>query len=137
MTDLSPQTQFIITFQIGSRYVVNRRKMRQQVQHSFVAHGIFEAAVDISIVGERRMIELNEKLVGHQGVTDVLSFPQRDTLQQDDFISPPHSAPHFGDIVICYPVAVKEAARKGKLVDDIINFYIDHSIQHLLGIHHD
>lgn len=128
---------FTVTFSVGSRYLVNRKKIREQIRKTFMAHGIDKASVDVSVVGTRRMKYLNEKVMKHEGVTDVLSFSQRDPAEGEAFPLPEDVPPHYGDIVICYPVAVKEAGRKGKLVDEVINFYVDHSIQHLLGIHHE
>lgn len=128
---------FTITFKVGSRYQVNRKRIRQTVQKSFEKHRITSGAVDISIVGTRQMKELNEGMMKHAGVTDVLSFPQQDPQADQAFPRIEGQPTHFGDIVICYPVAVQEAAKKGKLVDDVIDFYVDHSIQHLLGFHHD
>lgn len=128
---------FIVTFTVGSRFLINRNKIRQQVAQSFQELGVQSAAVDISIVGSRKMKVLNEGMMKHEGVTDVLSFSQRDPGEGTLFPVPQDLPPHYGDIVICYPVAVKEAAQKGKLVDDVINFYVDHSIHHLLGLHHE
>lgn len=128
---------FKVNLAIGSRFIVNRKKIRKQVESSFLAHGIEDAEVDVSIVGNRKMKELNEGLMKHEGTTDVLSFSQRDPAEGEFFPPAPNGLPHYGDIVVCYPVAVKEAAKKGKLVDNMINFYVDHSIQHLLGFHHE
>lgn len=128
---------FSISFTVGSRYQVNRKRIRQQVQQSFGAHGITSGAVDVSIVGSRQMKHLNESIMKHQGVTDVLSFPQQDPQSAQTFPTLEGQPTHYGDIVICFPVAVQEAVKKGKLVDDVIDFYVDHSIQHLLGFHHD
>jgi probable rRNA maturation factor len=128
---------FTVNFSVGSRYLINRKKIREQVRKTFMAHGVDAASVDVSIVGSRRMKFLNENVMKHEGVTDVLSFSQRDPAEGEVFPLPADQPPHYGDVVVCYPVAVKEAAKKGKLVDEIVNFYIDHSIQHLLGIHHE
>lgn len=128
---------FKVNFAVGTRFIVNRKKIRKQVESSFAMHRITKGEVNVSIVGNRRMKELNENLMKHEGTTDVLSFSQRDPGEGDLFPQAPDQLPHFGDIVICYPVAVQEAAKKGKLVDDMINFYVDHSIQHLLGFHHE
>ncbi len=128
---------FKINFSVGSRFIVNRKKIRKQVEASFGKHRIENGEVNVSIVGNRRMKELNEGLMKHEGTTDVLSFSQRDPSEGNLFPSTPDQLPHFGDVVVCYPVAVHEAAKKGKMVDDMINFYVDHSIQHLLGFHHE
>jgi len=125
---------FIVSFHVGSRYIVNRKTIRQTVQDSFLSHGVQKAAVDISVVGERKMQELN-KLRQKDGATNVLSFTQRDPGEEKIFPTPEGEIPHYGDIVLCYPVLVQEAVKKNKLIDDLINYYVDHSIYHLMGKH--
>ncbi|MFZ5376136.1 MAG: rRNA maturation RNase YbeY [Patescibacteria group bacterium] len=122
---------------VGSRYLINRKKMRQTVDRVLKAHKIENAQVDVSIVGKRKIQQLNEERLRHQGVTDVLSFPQHERNQLQDFPLPPGFLPHLGDIVICYPFAVETARRYGKLVDDRLCFYLEHGLMHLLGYHHD
>ena len=122
---------------IGSRYPVKRKKLRETVKRVLKNHGIDNAQVDISIVGSRKIKQLNEEKLGHFGTTDVLSFPQHDKDQLQDVPLPEELAPHLGDVVISFPVAVKTARRFGRLVDDQINFYLEHGLMHLLGYHHD
>ena len=88
------------------------------------------------------MIELNEGLMKHQGVTDVLSFPQLDPEQPEkDFTEHPKNEPNFprqlGDIVVCFPETVNEAKKLGRMVDDQMCFLVEHGLLHLLGFHHD
>lgn len=125
-----------VNFTIGSRYPVNRRLLRQATKELLFDQGITNAEVEVDIVGSRKMIDLNENIVKHKGVTDVLSFPQHERDQLDDFPLPEGLAPHLGSVVICYPVAVAEARKRGKLVDDQLRFYLEHGLMHLLGYHH-
>jgi probable rRNA maturation factor len=72
----------------------------------------------------------------------VLSFPQQDPEQPDkSFKEEPKDAPalprQLGDIVVCFPEAVKEAQKLGRMVDDQICFLVEHGLMHLLGYHHD
>lgn len=127
-------SDYSVTFHIGSRYIVNRKAIRNTVKDSFLKQGIKQAAVDISVVGTRKMAHLNT-LRDKVGPTNVLSFTQRDPSEQKIFPTPVGQLPHYGDIVLCYPVLVLEAVKKNKLVDELINYYIDHSIYHLLGKH--
>jgi probable rRNA maturation factor len=127
----------LVNLFVGSRYLVNRDKLRQTVKTVLHQHGIDHAQVDISIVGARKIKELNESQLKHEGTTDVLSFPQHEKHQLDDFPLPAEIPPHLGDVVISFPEAVKTARRFGKLVDDQICFYLEHSLMHLLGYHHD
>lgn len=125
------------TLTIGSRYPVNRKKIKMCVETVLREQGITEAQVDISIVGTRKIKLLNESQLKHEGTTDVLSFPQHERHQLHDFPLPEGIPPHLGDIVVSFPEAVKTAKRYGKLVDDQICFYIQHALFHLLGYHHE
>lgn len=123
---------------VGSRYPVNRKKLRDLVKKVMQDQGIENVQVDVMIVGERKIKELNEKRLKHTGVTDVLSFPQHEKKDLlNDFPLPKGSLPHLGDVVICFPVAVRAAKRFGKMVDDQLCFYLEHGLMHLMGYHHD
>jgi len=122
---------------IGSRYPVDRKKIRSAVKQLLGEHHLDEVQVDISVVGSRKIKELNESRLKHLGQTDVLSFPQHEKHQLEDFPMPPGTPPHLGDIVVSFPEAVKTARRFGKRVDDQICFYVQHGLMHLLGYHHD
>lgn len=121
---------------IGSRYPVGRKKLRQVVEQLLSKNNITHAQVDVSIVGQRRIKTLNETQLKGKGGTDVLAFPQHEKQQLDDFPLPANQAPHLGDVVISYPMAVIKARRFGKLVDDQLGIYLEHGLMHLLGYHH-
>lgn len=126
-----------IDLTVGSRYQLDRKKVRSKVEEVLRNHGITHARVDISIVGVRKIRQLNESRLAHQGVTDVLSFPLHEKKQLEDFPLPSGIPPHLGDIVICYPAAVDQAKKFGKLVDDQLCFLAEHGLLHLLGYHHE
>lgn len=126
---------------VGSRYPVNRKAIRACVDRVLTEKNVSEAEVSVSIVGAREMIRLNEGLMKHEGVTDVLSFPQHDPEQPEkDFSVPVEDAGvplHLGDVVVCFPEAVNQARQKGHMVDDQICSLVEHGLLHLLGFHHD
>lgn len=124
-----------VNFDVGSRYQVNRKMLRERAVNFLAANQIDSAIVDVHIVGSRKIKELNEKKVGHAGITDVLSFPQYDPKEQD-FIIPRGVPKHLGDIAINFSLAVTQARKKGKLVDEQLWFYLEHGLLHLLGYHH-
>ncbi len=122
---------------IGSRYPVDRTKLRQTVERVLQEYKVDHAQVDVSIVGKRKIKQLNESRLKHKGTTDVLSFPTHARHQLNDFPLPVNEPPHLGDIVISFPEAVRVAKRYGKLVDNQLCFYLEHGLLHLLGYHHD
>jgi probable rRNA maturation factor len=126
-----------INLYIGSRYPVDRAKLRKAAKTVLENNGIDHAQVDISVVGKRKIKSLNESRLKHEGTTDVLSFPIHEKHHLDDFPLPEGIPPHLGDIVISFPEAVSTAKKYGKLVDDQICFYLQHGMMHLLGYHHD
>lgn len=121
---------------VQSRYPVDRAKIRQRAMTVLSENKIDHAQVDISIVGTRKIKELNESELKHEGTTDVLSFPQHERHNYNDFPMPEGVPPHLGDIVISFPEAVEHAKRFGKKVDDQICFFVEHGMMHLLGYHH-
>ncbi len=127
----------VINLYIGSRYPVNRAKLRKAAREVLKNNGIDHAQVDISVVGKRKIKKLNESELKHEGTTDVLSFPIHEKNSLNDFPLPEGIPPHLGDIVVSFPEAVNTAKRYGKLVDDQICFYLQHGMMHLLGYHHD
>lgn len=127
----------IVNVSVGSRFAVDRKKLRAVVNRVLTEHGIDRAQVDVTVVGARKIKELNESQLKHQGETDVLSFPQHERHQLNDFPLPEGVPPHLGDIVISFPEAVRSAKRFGRRVDDQLCFYLEHGLMHLLGYHHD
>lgn len=124
-------------FYIGSRYPVDRKMLRRAVEKLLTNYGIDNVQVDVSVVGVRKITELNESQLKHSGPTDVLSFPQHEKGQFNDLPLPEGVLPHLGDVVISFPEAVRTAKRFGKMVDEQICFYLQHGLMHLLGYHHD
>ncbi len=127
----------ITNLTVGSRFPIDRKKLRQTVERVLTEQGVTDAQVDVSIVGKRKITQLNESKLHHMGETDVLSFPQHEKHQLNDFPLPEGFVPHLGDVVISFPEAVKTAKRFGKMVDDQLCFYLEHGLMHLLGYHHD
>lgn len=121
---------------IGSRYPVDRKKLRATVAKVLQKHKIDNAQVDVSVVGVRKITKLNEERLKHKGSTDVLSFPQHEKGQLNETPMPKEVPPHLGDVVISFPEAVQTAKRYGKKVDYQICVYLEHGLMHLLGYHH-
>ena len=124
-----------INLLVSSRYLVGRKMLRERAISFLQAHRLDAVIVDVHIVGRTKIKMLNEQ-IGHQGTTDVLSFPQYDS-QKKNFSLPPGVPRHLGDIVISFPEAIKQARKRGKLVDEQLWVYLEHGLLHLLGYHHE
>ncbi len=114
-----------------TRYQINRDAIRSALESCLTQnHVTGDVELSVSIVGERKMKSLHKQYMETEEATDVLSFP----LEGVDY---PDGVLHLGDIVVCYPVAVRQAGENNRLVDEEINFLVDHGCKHLLGIHHE
>lgn len=88
--------------------------------------------ISVAVVGDRKMKSLNKKYRNLDKTTNVLSFPQA----EGQAIKAPDGASRLGDIVLSYPEVIRESARDEMLVDDKVDSLVEHSMKHLLGIHH-
>lgn len=87
-----------------------------------------EAELTIRVVDAEESAELNGTYRHKPGPTNVLSFP---------FAAPPGvELPLLGDIVICAPVVVREAAEQGKMAPAHWAHMTVHGCLHLLGYDH-
>ncbi len=84
--------------------------------------------LSVQVVDEAASAELNERYRSKAGPTNVLSFPC-DELDESNVRL-------LGDLVICHPVVVREAAEQGKLVNDHYRHMVIHGLLHLLGYDH-
>jgi probable rRNA maturation factor len=89
-------------------------------------------ALGIAFVGEGEMRALNAEHRGLDEVTDVLAFPLdgRDEL-------PPGFERQLGDVVVCQPQAVRQAAEAGDAPLDELRTLVVHGLLHLLGHDHE
>lgn len=87
-----------------------------------------EAEVSVRLVDTAEMATLNETYRGKAGPTNVLSFPAELPAELD--------LPLLGDIVICAPVVIREAAEQGKTLPAHWAHMTVHGALHLLGYDH-
>lgn len=118
-----------------SRYSFDRKRVREALKKTLEEQGICKGVVKISlsVVGERKIKELEKKYFKEDKITDVLSFP----LEEGDSMPDDFDGLNLGDIVICYPQAKRQAIQWNRIVDEEIEFLACHGLLHLLGIHHD
>ncbi|HSB89683.1 MAG TPA: rRNA maturation RNase YbeY [Anaerolineales bacterium] len=78
---------------------------------------------------ESGMKRLHGAFAGERALTDVLSFP-------DGSLDPDTKSRYFGDIVVCVPVARRQAKRARHPLEDEIRLLTVHGVLHLLGFDH-
>ncbi|MEO6800643.1 MAG: rRNA maturation RNase YbeY [Rhodanobacter sp.] len=86
------------------------------------------AELAIRIVGAAEARALNHDYRGKDYATNVLSFPVE--------FSPGVALPLIGDLAICAPVVLREAADQGKSARDHWAHLTVHGVLHLLGHDH-
>lgn len=126
------------------RYNVNKTSIKNTVLQVLQKHRIVgKVELGVSIVGDRKMHELNRKYRGIDSTTDILSFALEDVSQSNlqhvpriGFVAAPDRWLRLGDIVISYPQALEDASMDGISVDEEIRSLVEHGVNHLLGIHH-
>lgn len=127
------------------RYSINKAAIRTVVLEVLQRHRIFgRVEIGISIVGDRKMHELNKRYRGIDTTTDILSFALEDLnpgylqhIPKIGFVASPDKVLRVGDIVISYPQALEDASIDGISIDEEIRNLVEHGLGHLLGIHHD
>jgi len=118
-----------------SRYPFDRKGVREALLETLKEQEMFTGTVKISlsVVGDRKIRELEKKFFGEDKVTDVLSFP----LKEGEEMPEDFDGVNLGDIVVCYPQAKRQAMQWNRIVDEEVIFLARHGLLHLLGVHHD
>ena len=93
--------------------------------------GFPDGEISILLVDDSRITEINQQYLNRNRPTNVISF----SLREGDF--PEINPELLGDVVISLERAKKEAAEKGNLPEDELNFLLVHGILHLFGYHHE
>ena len=87
-----------------------------------------EALLSIRLVDREESAELNQRFRSKPGPTNVLSFAAELPAEVP--------VPLLGDIVICAPLVMEEAASQGKEIEAHWAHLVIHGILHLLGFDH-
>jgi probable rRNA maturation factor len=109
--------------------VVRSRTLRQVTQSVLEQEGHASAQLSLILVGNTRMRRLNRTYRQRDYVTDVLAFPMQDASQSPQAF--------VGDVVICVPMALSQAARFGNTPDEELLRLLIHGTLHLLGYDHE
>jgi probable rRNA maturation factor len=108
-------------------------EQRRLVTHSARAtledQGVSRGHLAIVLADRERMQDLNREYAGQDSPTDVLSFT-------DGSLDPQSGQPYLGDVVICGPVALEQAATAGHSPESELALLAVHGVLHLLGHDH-
>lgn len=90
-----------------------------------------EGDLGVRLVGSREMAALNQKHLGHEGSTDVITFDYGEAMLSPRL--PTEGSGLRGELVICPEVARRQAATFGTRWEAELARYLIHGILHLLG----
>lgn len=98
--------------------------------------------VELEFVSEEEIADLNQRLRGVTGVTDVLSFPSLDgirgkVIRKKDFpFDVEDGAVFIGSIAVCVKRAEEQAEEYGHSVEREFTYLVCHGLLHLFGYDH-
>ena len=96
--------------------------------------GVRNGELYFALIDPADIAELNVAHMGHDGPTDVLSFPMdADEPDVETADGPPR---HLGDIVVCPEVAIKQAPSHAGTVEAEFALLTVHGVLHILGHDH-
>ena len=116
-----------ILIYVESRYKVDRKRIKSAVQFVLEEQNVQSAVeISIAIIGDRKMRGLNKQYRGKDATANILEFP----LSEGEQTPLPDDVTRLGDIVISYPMVIKEASEQDMLVDDRVEELLRHGMLH-------
>ncbi|MBK5262739.1 MAG: rRNA maturation RNase YbeY [Peptostreptococcaceae bacterium] len=115
-----------------SESIINR--LIEAAELCVLAENLDQDRVEISVsfIGEEEMHDLNKLFRNVDHVTDVLSFPQYENMEE----LPEEGIICLGDVVICSEQALIQADELGHSPEREILYLFVHSMFHLMGYDH-
>lgn len=91
------------------------------------------------VVGKRKMRQLSARFMKDSQDHEVLSFPLEEITSDTGkgFVNVPDGVLRLGDVVLSWPEIVALAGTEDVMVDDEVYKLTAHSVEHLLGKHHE
>jgi len=94
--------------------------------------------LSVALVGEAEMRQLNNEFLGRDEPTDVLAFPLGDVNGSEDPIAGwRRRLDPLGDVVICVPLAARNALERGTGLSEELELLLAHGLIHLVGGEHE
>lgn len=106
-------------------------QIKKRLQQLLAVVGCSQHELSIVFANDTLMRRLNRTYRQKDQTTNVLAFPQEPVGPQAAAV------PLLGDVVVCLPVAAREAADQGQPVEDRVLYLLLHGILHLLGYDHE
>ena len=117
------------------RAAVRAAWLRAVARGVLAAEGVAgPAQVGIVVADDETVRELNQRFLGLDEPTDVLSFGL--AAGEAPFALPPEEAAALGEVVIAYPTALRQAEGARRAVEAEVAHLLVHGMLHLLGYDH-
>lgn len=119
-----------------SNYPISSVKVKNTLTNFLRGRGIVsDSVVFVSFVGKEEMKKIGKTYYKKDDrIHNVFSFVESE-VQNKNF-KVPNEMINLGEIIVCFPVAVEEAAKEGVLIEAKVLELVEHSALHLMGIHH-
>ena len=104
--------------------------LRAAAEATLQDQGVEDVGLTVVLADEAGISALNFQFTGVNEPTDVLSFP-------DGELDPDSGQVYLGDVVVCPPIALAEAARGRHNLLDELTLLTVHGVLHLLNHDHD
>ena len=101
---------------------LNLRLLKEIVTAALEELKVKEAELGIVLISAKEMALMNEKFLGHEGPTDVITFDYSEKRKQ-----------LHGEVFVCVDIAEKQAKEFGTSRQSEVIRYIVHGILHLMG----
>lgn len=101
---------------------IDRQKLREAARIVLDGEGVAKAEISLAFVDNATIHKLNQRYLGHDEPTDVLSFPLGETAKG-----------LHGELVIGAEVAQEQATSRGHDVQAELTLYVIHGLLHLCG----
>lgn len=111
---------------------VSKDGLKTAAEVTLEAEGQGTGELAVVVTDDETVRGLNRTYLGVDAPTDVLSFGG----EAPDFVSPPIADEYWGDVVIAYPQAKKQALAAGHSITAELSLLVVHGVLHLLGYDH-
>ena len=118
--DEDPSYEVEISREVEPAGDFDEPQIRQAIELLLGRHGCSRAELSIALVDDRRIAELNEQYLDHQGPTDVLSFDLADA----------GASGIEGQVVVSVETARREAGQRGHAAGAEGLLYCVHGVLH-------
>ena len=131
-----------IIVRTDSNYPVNKSLIESTVLEVLQRYKIADKVeIGVTVVGERKMHQINKKFRGVDSSANILTFALEDELpiltpvKGLNFKPFPDQVRRLGDIVISYQQIIEDSKLNGISIEEEFRQLLEHGVKHLLGKH--